>query len=1001
MKRGQFSYCFSICVCVVLFLMPISGRPVFASSSVGKTLMVRKLLFSTQLGADRKPMFVVRAEIEASGNGDQSIELEATIRREDNGPIRLSTSAPRFYSEQNGTVVYKWSSPTTSGTDLNNLFAIFPNHMLSVGQFPCVVVVRFKVTLGGLTAYLDGRTTYPMPSRLQGIQMGGVSTKQTIRKHTSPNPAAMKVDQPNIETNQEMVNCGLDFSVYGAQGQSVYVGAVFRYPDGSPVSPSGACPSANIGKGGQVQVQRSTSVQRDFQTWSGIALQVPVAWLETDRSTEQILVAGMYGSANGLWGYAEIRWTLPPADVTEEEGSDRAISARRTLSRYTVPLRDILIEYQQVNRRLISLQNSDREPAQEKVRDCGQELARIGGTFKALCGDSAMAAQTRIGFVEDLDLFQQIADVQEEAADRFMSMADLPEEARGEMRPARPVGMLEQVGRDLIEKEVTDWVTRKGFGDLLADGGQHQLGGKVNKRLQLDLNGYLNKKSVEVAGMPLRGFRSMKAAFRLQARRKIRELVAELVVDFTGNRLVIMLLQNIVLDWAENQLWPQLREAFRPKGNLPHRVDVSVGTMQQARRSLFELSKNLDPGLVPLNDVLRELNRAAGTVHATRYLERDLEASDQSALRSRFLAERNNLTQAMRVVMGQFLLYEEFMGEEGEGRISRLNDLTEHIEGIQEDVLYVLNRMGSGLHEMNILYPSDSEKLDALGGSLPFKWEHHQQYLVRLNELKEEDLEGVKRLAVWVNERQFVLYGIPDVQHRQLEFKGFLPTPPGRYAVRMECRDIPGVPQEEWLIQVAANPGSERLQRCAMRAQQRINSNRSRLNQMTADKRQEELQYQASLCMQAAGCSFGMGNLNAARNWASSGVQLAMQSGNPHSGDHLFQLYRTMAMVELFAGNLNGYVENRQQEIEARVNRIRFRESPGGSRDWNRSNRSHAFLETARAAFETADLLLVTGVSKDGVNSWMETGRKYGRMSGLDMQMKMFHPNVAAVFGIQ
>ncbi len=982
MKRETVSYRFHSGVCAVLFLMGIAVQAISAPAVTGKKLMVRKLLFSTQLGADRKPMFVVRADVDASDKREQSIELETTIRRADNGPIRLSSSAPRFYSEENGTVSYKWSSSTTSGTDLNDLFAIFPNHMFSFGQTPCVIVVRFKVTLNGLTAYLDGRTTYPVPSRMQGIQMGDMTA-------------------PDIETEKGMVNCSMNFSVYGARGQPVYVGAVFRYPDGRTVPPSGACPRANIGKGGGVQVQGSTSVQHDLQTWNGVTLQVPAAWLELDRSTNQALVTGMYNSVSGLWGYAETNWILPVADMQEGAGAKPELSAKRTLSRYTVPLRDILIEYQQVNGRLSTLQNSDREPDQKKVRDCGQELARIGGTFKALCGDSSMTAQTRIGFVEDLELFQQIADVQEEAADRFMSMADISDEALEEMRPARPVGMLEQVGRDLIEKEVTDWVTRKGFGDLLADDGCSQVTGTVNKRLKVDLNGYFNKKSMEVAGMPLRGFRSMKAAFRLQARRKIRELVAELAMDFTGNRLVVMLLQNIVLDWAENQLWPQLREAFRPKGNLSHRVDVSIGTMQNARRALFDLSKDRDPGLVPLAEVLEQLNRATGTINATRYLERDLASSDQEDLRARFLAERNNLSQAMRVVMGQFMLYEDFMGEEGEGRISRLNDLTEHIEGIQEDVLYVLNRMGSGLHEMAIIYPSDSEKLDALGGSLPFRWEHHQQYLVRLNELKEEDLEGVKQLSVWVNERPYVLYGIPDVQHQALEFKGFLPTPPGRYVVRMACRDIPGVPQEEWLIQVAASPGSERLQSCVTRAQQRIRSGQSRLNQMAPDQQTEELLYQAKLCLQAAGCSFGMGDMNAARNWAVNGMQFANRSGNPHAGDDLFQLCRTMAMVELYTGNLSGYADNRQQEIEARLNRIRLRDTQRAGRDWNRSSRSQALLQTARAAFETADMLLVSGVSRERVNSWVEQGKKYGRLSGLDMQVAAFHPNVAAVFGIQ
>lgn len=969
--------------------------------AVTRSLAVQQVSLYQQDGLDGQPAFVVRARTVAENLAGQPLATTVTLRRVDGQPLRLGTSSPPFYREKNGAIVYTWSAPGADGVDLNDLFALFPIPLISGGTTPCDVIVRFAVKCGDLTAYLDAQTSFPspVPERTRLLQMGNLRVSLDRENRSAPAGAGLGIDRPGPPGEPGKLLARLDFAVGGIQGQSAYAGLVNRLATGGIIQAAAACPDANIGNGSRVQVQRSETIRINPSRWNGYQLEMPVNWLELDRTSDQDLVAGIYTSAAGLWGYGEVAWALP-ARVTDDPGVAVAPSGK-TLSRYTVPLRDILIELQQVDRRLLALQRQDREPDQEQVRTCGQELARIGGTFKALCGDSAMTAQTRIGFIEDLDLFQQIADVQEAAADRFMTLAVLPEEAREEMRPGQPVGMLEQVGRELIEKEVTDWITRKGFGDLLAQDSQNQLGGKVNKRLELDLAGYLNRKSVEVAGMPLRGFRSMKAALRLQARRKIRELVAELVVDFTGNRLVLMLLQNTILDWAENQLWPQLREAFRPKGNLEHRVDISVETMQQARRRLFQLSAGRDPGLIPLDEVLQELNRAAGTVHASRYLEKDLAGTADDALRSRFNSELNNLTQAMRVVMGQFLLYEDFMSESGRGRLATLNDLSDHIMGIQEDVLYVLGRMDEGLHELNILHPSDSEKLDALGGSIPFKWAHAQQYLVRLNGLKAEDLEGLKRLSVWVNEHAFILYGVPDIQLRQLEFKGFLPTPPGRYVVRMACGDVPGVPQEEWLIQVAASPGSETLQRCVARARQRINTGRSRLNQMNTQQRAEELHYQASLCLDAAGCSFSMGDLNSARNWAADGIQLANQSGSPHARDSLFKLYRTMAMVELFAGNLSGHEQSRQQEIEARLNWIRFRDSMGSSRHWDPSTRAHAFLEVARAAFETADMLLVWGVPKERVNTWVELGRKHGRLSGLDTHVAVFHPNVAAVFGIQ
>ena len=962
-----------------------------------RSLAVQQVSLYQQNGLDGQPAFVVRASAVAENLAGQVLVTTVSLRREDGQPLRLGASSPPFYSEKKGAIVYSWSGPVAEGVNLNDLFALFPIQLISSITTPCDVIVRFEVKCGDLTAYLDARTSFPLPvpERTRLLQMGNLRVSLNRESRSIPNVAGMGVAQPNALQELEKLVARLDFAVGAMQGQTAYAGMVPRLADGGTIRPAADCPGANIGNGNRVQVQRSESVRINPCRWDGYQLEMPVSWMEVDRTTDRELVAGIYTSAAGLWGYGEVAVALP-ARVPDSTVVAVAPS-NKTLSRYTVPLRDILIELQQVNRRLIALQNDEPEPDQGKVRACGQELARIGGTFKALCGDSATKSQTRIGLVEDLDLFQQIADVQEAAADRFMTMAVLPEEAREAMRPARPVGMLEQVGRELIEKEVTDWVTRKGFGDLLAENGQNQLGGKVSKRLQLDLKGYLNKKSMEVAGMPLRGFRSMQAALRLQARRKIRELVAELVVDFTGNRLVLMLLQNTILDWAENKLWPELREAFRPKGNLEYRVNISVGTMQQARRRLFDMSKGRDPGLIPLDEVLRELNRAAGTVHASRYLEKDLLRAGDDALQSRFNSELNNLTQAMRVVMGQFLLYEDFMSASGLGRLATLNDLSDHIMGIQEDVLYVLGRMGGGVHEMRIWHPASGELGD---GRYRFKPEYFQQFHVALYKLPAEQLTGIKRLTVWIGNQRFVLYGVPDPQRKLIEFKGKLPMPTGSYTVRLACPDIAGVVEEELLVRVVPDDSSQKGELLG-RTEQRIRQKHQQLSRQRGGRSSTSMHALANEYQFAAKYRLDMGDPVTAQSDVNQGIQLIMQSGSPYSTPYLSGLYTVQSALALLNNDRNGYLAARQQTLNALNRYAQYQSSHPGQFAWTARDAGNLNGIIANCAMDTAEQILEMGVDAAQAKPYVDLGlQTLSRSNQPTRSVQQSWPNVAVVFSL-
>ena len=980
----------------LLLALLITGLPARTAPVGQRLVLVQDLGVMTQTGLNGETLFVVRAKALLRNCPQDGLSFEVTMRRSDGTPLHRTSSAPSWLTERNGSLVYTWIGPDSIDMDVSDLFAPIPVPAVAYHGSPFSVDVRCKIMCAGMSGYLDGRTTFPFPGQVQTFQMMDVSSRRTVQQVSTPNVAGMDVSTPNTISEDERQTFALSFGVSGVQGQPIYAGAAFRFPDGESVSPSDACPKGNIGSGNRVQVQRSETVTTSPASWNQYPVQVPVEWMEVDRSTDQVLVAGVYVSSVGLWGYGELEWTLPARKGTEDDAPAlRVAPSARTLSRYTVPLRDILIELKDVNRKLKGLQESTGTPDQDTVRALGQELARIGGSLGALFGDRANTALTRVGLVEDLDLFRQIDSVQEEAADRFMSMAVLPQEAKDAMRPAQSVTMLQQVGRDLIEKEVTQWITRRGFGELLADDGCSVVSGKVNKRLQLDLNGYLEKKSMEIAGMPLRGFTSMKAAMQLQARRKIRNLVSELVMDFTGNRLVLMLLQNTILDWAENQLWPHLREAFRPKGNLAYRVDVSEGTMEQARRRLFNLSKDRDPGLVPLDEVVRELDRAAGTVNATRYLEKDLRVSGDENLRGRFNRERDNLSQAMRVVMGQFLLYEEIMGEEGEGRISQLNDLSEHIEGIHGDVTYVLSKMKTGLHEMRIWHPASGELGD---GRYRFKPEHFQPFHVALYKLPQDQLNGIKRLIVWIHDQQFVLYGKPDMANGSVEFRGKLPMPVGNYTVRLECPDIAGVPREELLVRVEPD-GSSQKRDLLGRVEQKIRQKLQQASGRTGDARRSALHSVADEYRLGGSHRLEMGDAATAGAYANEGINLIMQSGSPYSSAYLAGLYEVQAVLALMTGNRNGYVGARQKAMSALDRYLQYRAANPGQFAWSEWDARNINGMIAYRAMETAELILEMGADPSQAKPYVDAGMQYASRSNQQhMSISRTWPNVAIVF---
>ena len=381
-------------------------------------------------------------------------------------------------------------------------------------------------------------------------------------------------------------------------------------------------------------------------------------------------------------GFAEVAEALGDEFYRYDPPSD---GPPTSVTRYAPKLRELLARVRDIEQRFG--RSSANPESQEKVAALGEELQKAGAELEAMLAGSG-SKMTRFGTVEEADLLEAIKGAYQQAgtALRAQALAELESEKTNRATRNQMQQALRMVGRTLIEQEAVRWMRRHGLEDLLVENGRSVMGRELGQGIELNLRTFLDKKSMELVGMPLGGFRSIQAAFRLQARRAVREVVANLVLNFTGNQLVVQLLQRHIVRWIETDLWPQLREAFRPKTHLARRVRISSETMAQASEALNRLAGGQRPADIPLKQVVEAVDRAEGKIYAARYLKRDLERAQNQELIDELQAAENLLARDIRRVRHQFLIADLVRWEE-------MEDNLEITLGVYEDVGKILAAM--------------------------------------------------------------------------------------------------------------------------------------------------------------------------------------------------------------------------------------------------------------------------------------------------------------------
>lgn len=388
----------------------------------------------------------------------------------------------------------------------------------------------------------------------------------------------------------------------------------------------------------------------------------------------------------------------------------------------------------------------------------------------------------RCGSLREVELFGQIREAHEQAGETLLELSGIKSlddpKLTGGSPAIRPEDVLGVVGQELAERAAVRWTEEHGLSELLVAKHKIPLTGHVRKHLDLNLRNIAHRAAMQRLGMPLGGLRSFKAAFRLQARRHIKQWLRETVLNVTGSHLVLRIVEREVLHWAEYELWPKLREGFRPKGKLDRRVAISCNTLMDSRDELNGMVTQLDA--YDFDKVCQVLRRAQGRLYATRYLERDLARAENKALQDQIEAAKKILERDIRRFRHQYLIADL-------DRWETIADELERFGGNQEGLAKLIERLKPtpGASALEVTFPTP-ERLADYGNRNLYSF---PIFTVKLNEVP----AGVTPTTVQaqIGSATYVLYGEKN-RRGEWEFKGFLPVLPGPCRITFRCPDISG-----------------------------------------------------------------------------------------------------------------------------------------------------------------------------------------------------------------
>lgn len=154
-----------------------------------------------------------------------------------------------------------------------------------------------------------------------------------------------------------------------------------------------------------------------------------------------------------------------------------------------------------------------------------------------------------------------------------------------------------------------------------------------------------------VTGLGLRDFRDMRRAIRLRANREIDRVFDRILVNATGNALVIEIGRRFVIPWLK----AELTKLLKPKRSLDQRVAISIASLREVTVALNAL-----PPDARLRDVHATWQRANAALAATRFLVADIKrAKREGLLAGDYGTALSEAERAMGLAQIRFLLHKE------------------------------------------------------------------------------------------------------------------------------------------------------------------------------------------------------------------------------------------------------------------------------------------------------------------------------------------------------
>jgi len=296
----------------------------------------------------------------------------------------------------------------------------------------------------------------------------------------------------------------------------------------------------------------------------------------------------------------------------------------------------------------------ERSAAAEKV---GKQFLAEGKRFHRTV-KSFLGGQTRHGLDLEIDLIRDNVSNSHEMLVQFRhlvgaSVTPLAESDEVNLK-RQMLLLLEQE----LRKRIAVRLNSEGLRDLILNESWLEVRNKAVAHMRGKLQKSLEQETQRIFGMAFHDRRSAQRALKQRINRRIEREVAKMLIRITSNELVIEIAGQIVVRWLKdalwNRIWPKIRESFRGKGNLEPRVERSLKTLSKARLKLMSLKRD-----ARLKNVEQTIKDARVTIHATRYLLKDLERAGRDELYKEMVVGIYWLEHAVSFNSKRFLMHKE------------------------------------------------------------------------------------------------------------------------------------------------------------------------------------------------------------------------------------------------------------------------------------------------------------------------------------------------------